>query len=213
MKRPKRASVCESREETVGWRALTCVIMKSNRLLSTFAVIALLAFTACQPRETAETAAAEPSAPATAAAQNLPGLPVIEPAPEWTLTDLDGNPVSSSQFKGKVVVVDFWATWCPPCREEIPGYIALQEKYGKDDLVIVGVSLDRGGPAVVADFAKKFGINYPLVMGDNSIVDAFGGISAIPTTFLIDRDGNIRDRKIGGMKTADYEKRILAVLK
>lgn len=129
------------------------------------------------------------------------------------MLDLDGNPVSSSQFAGKVVVVDFWATWCGPCREEIPGYIALQEKYGKDGLVIVGVSLDRAGPAKVSDFAKKFGINYTMVMGDADEIAGFGDITAIPTTFLIDRDGNIRDRKVGAMKTADYEKRILAVLK
>ena len=184
------------------------VIMKSNRLLSVLAVTALLGFAACQPRETAD-------APATdsVAAQNLPSLPVIQAAPDWTLMDLDGQPVSSSQFKGKVVVIDFWATWCAPCREEIPGYIALQKKYGKDGLVIVGISLDRGGPAKVIDFAKRFGINYPVVMGDNEQLDGFGDISAIPTTFLIDRDGNIRDRKVGAMETAEYEKRILAVLK
>ena len=89
----------------------------------------------------------------------------------------------------------------------------MQEKYGKDGLVIVGISLDRGGPAKVIDFAKRFGINYPVVMGDNEQLDGFGDISAIPTTFLIDRDGNIRDRKVGAMETAEYEKRILAVLK
>lgn len=129
------------------------------------------------------------------------------------MPDLNGQPVRSDQFKGKVVVVDFWATWCGPCREEIPGYIALQEKYGKDGLVIIGVSLDRGGPAKVAEFAKKFGINYQLVMGDSEAIAGFGDISAIPTTFLIDRQGNIRDRKVGALATAEYEKRIRAVLK
>lgn len=179
------------------------VIMKSNRLLSVLAVTALLGFAACQPRETAD-------APATdsVAAQNLPSLPVIQPAPDWTLMDLDGQPVSSSQFKGKVVVIDFWATWCAPCREEIPGYIALQEKYGKDGLVIVGISLDRGGPAKVIDFAKKFGINYPVVMGNEETVSAFGGFRGIPTTFIIDREGNIRDKKTGSEHKEVFEKRL-----
>lgn len=135
------------------------------------------------------------------------------PAPDWTLPDVGGNPVSFAQFKGKVVVVDFWATWCPPCIKEIPGYIALQEKHGKDGLVIVGISLDRKGATVVKPFMAKYGINYPIVIGDQDTVAAFGGFNAIPTTFLINRDGMIVDRKTGAEETAEYEKRILAVLK
>lgn len=133
-------------------------------------------------------------------------------APGWKLQDLAGKPVSSEDFKGKVVVVDFWATWCPPCREEIPGYIALQEKYGPQGLVIVGVSLDQAGPEVVKAFAAKAGINYPLVMGDDKIVTDFGGVEGIPTTFLIDRRGQVRDRKVGMEPKETYEKKILAVL-
>jgi len=139
-------------------------------------------------------------------------LPKIGPAPAWQLKDVNGAPVSSEQFKGKVVVVDFWATWCPPCREEIPGYVELTRKYGKDGLVIVGISLDQAGPDVVKAFAAKTGINYPLVMGDENVVAAFGGVEGIPTTFLIDRAGQIRDRKVGSLETAAYEQRILAVL-
>ena len=135
------------------------------------------------------------------------------PAPAWTLTDLAGNAVRSDQFKGKVVVVDFWATWCGPCREEIPGYIALQKKYGPEGLVIVGVSLDRRGPEAVRKFAEREGMNYVVVMGDAATVEAFGGFDAIPTTFLIDRDGNIRDRKTGAAPTAVYEQVILKYLR
>ncbi len=139
-------------------------------------------------------------------------LPKLGPAPAWQLKDVNGAVVSSDEFKGKVVVVDFWATWCPPCREEIPGYIELARKYGKDGLVIVGVSLDQAGPDVVRAYAKKAGINYPLVMGDENIVAAFGGVEGIPTTFLIDRTGQIRDRKVGLVATAEYEGRIQAAL-
>ena len=76
-------------------------------------------------------------------------------APSWRLRDLDGNEVSSDQFKGKVVVLDFWATWCGPCRQEIPGYVELQKKYAADGLVVIGVSLDEGGPAVVKKICRQ----------------------------------------------------------
>jgi thiol-disulfide isomerase/thioredoxin len=128
-----------------------------------------------------------------------------EAAPSWTLKDLDGREVSSSQFAGKVVVVDFWATWCGPCVEEIPGYVALQKKYGKDGLVIVGISLDRAGPARVKKFAEENGMNYVLVMGNDSVGEAFGGIEAIPTTFLISRDGKVVHRKMGAWPHERYE--------
>lgn len=127
------------------------------------------------------------------------------PAPSWTLKDLDGKEVSSAQFAGKLLVVDFWATWCGPCIEEIPGYVELQKKYGKDGLVIVGVSLDRGGVAKVKKFVEERGMNYAVVMGSGDIAESFGGLEAIPTTFLISRDGKILHRKTGSWSHADYE--------
>ena len=137
---------------------------------------------------------------AAAVAQDLP-----RPAPAWTLKDLDGNAVSSDQLKGKVVVVDFWATWCAPCVAEIPGYVELQKKYGKDGLAIVGVSMDRIAPAKVKAFAEKHGMNYTVVIGGSDTTDAFGGFEAIPTTFLIDRQGRIVHQKTGAWEHAEYE--------
>lgn len=128
------------------------------------------------------------------------------PAPAWKLKDLDGHEVSSDQFKGKVVVLDFWATWCGPCVEEIPGYVALQKKYGADGLVVVGVSMDRAGPARVKQFVQANGMNYQIVMGQDETVEAFGNFSAIPTTFLISRDGRILHQKTGAMAPEEYEK-------
>ena len=134
------------------------------------------------------------------------------PAPAWSLMDLAGNEIRSDQLKGKVVVLDFWATWCGPCRMEIPGYIELQKKYADQGLTIVCVSLDQQGPGVVQRFVAQSGINYPIVMGDQKIVEAFGGVEGIPTTFIIDRDGNIREKKVGAMPTAQFEKLLKPVL-
>jgi thiol-disulfide isomerase/thioredoxin len=134
--------------------------------------------------------------------------------PVWTLKDVDGKPVSSALFKGKVVVVDFWATWCPPCRTEIPGYVALQKKYGADGLVFIGISVDGDDsiPAVKA-FVKQFSINYLIVMANDTIQDSFGVTQGYPTTFIIDRAGMVQNKKVGREPTADYEKEILAVLR
>jgi peroxiredoxin len=161
------------------------------------ALLGLLAFAALLP------------APGRAAAES--GRP--RKAPDWTLKDVDGNPVSLSQFRGKVVVLDFWATWCPPCRTEIPGYIALQRKYGVDGLVVIGVSVDTDGPGPVKKFIKEMGINYTIVMADDTIQDKYGPLQGYPTTFIIDRDGLIRGSKLGRKPAALFEKDVLAVLK
>jgi thiol-disulfide isomerase/thioredoxin len=138
------------------------------------------------------------------------------PAPAWKLKDVNGNVVSSDQFKGKVVVVDFWATWCGPCRSEIPGYERLQAKYAKDGLVIVGMATNDVGPDGVKKFMEEHGMNYQVVIGEDDVAAAFGGaggIDGIPTTFIINRDGLIVDRKIGALETSEYEKLLLNVLK
>ncbi len=152
---------------------------------------------------------AEPVAPPAAAA---PTLPVIGPAPAWKLVALDGTVVGSEALKGKVVVVDFWATWCGPCVHEIPGYVAMQKKYAERGLVIVGLSIDRKGEAVVAPFAKRTRINYPLAIATPEVIAAFGELEAIPTTYLIDREGRIRHKKTGSMEAEDYEKLISSLL-
>jgi peroxiredoxin len=153
--------------------------------------------------------------PLLAWAAPLGAAPVVpSPAPAWSLKDPDGKPVTSDQFKGKVVILDFWATWCVPCKSEIPGYIELQKKYGADGLAVVGVSVDSDGALIVKKFMKTYGINYTVVLaGESDITGAYGDVSAIPTTFIIDRAGRIRDRKVGKEPIGDYEKQVLAILK
>lgn len=134
------------------------------------------------------------------------------PAPNWELTDLTGKPVRSADLKGKVVILNFWATWCGPCRTEIPDFIALQKEYGKQGLVIVGASVDQAGPDVVKKFVQQQGMNYPVALADSKMQEAFGGIEAIPTTFVIDRQGNIVGRHVGLTPREDFESEIKPML-
>jgi peroxiredoxin len=136
------------------------------------------------------------------------------PAPAWKLQDVNGKTISSADFKGKVVVLDFWATWCPPCRAEIPGFVELQKQYGKDGVVVIGASVESSDEIVaVRKFAEKFGINYPVGVADQDSVRAFGGVDAIPTTFIIDREGRIVSRHLGFTEKADLEKEIKPLLR
>lgn len=133
-------------------------------------------------------------------------------APEWQLNDPDGKAVKLSDFKGKVVILDFWATWCPPCRAEIPGFIALQKQYAAQGLTVVGVSLDTEGASVVKSFMKQVGMNYPVVLGSEKIASDYGGITAIPTTFVLDRDGNIVTSHQGYASQLVFESEIRPLL-
>lgn len=136
-----------------------------------------------------------------------------QPSPAWELKDVDGKTVKSADFKGKVVILDFWAAWCPPCRAEIPGFIELRKKYQNQGLVVAGVSLDQGGAAGVKKFMEKEGVNYPVLLGSEEVVRAFGGVEAIPTTFIIDRKGRIAGKHEGFTDKDDFEKEIKPLLK
>jgi len=136
----------------------------------------------------------------------------LKPAPQWTLYDLSGNPLSSKQLEGQVVLVDFWATWCGPCRKSIPHLIDLYEQYKSHGVTIVGVSLDQKGPSVVSPFVEQYKINYPVVMGTGQVVADFGGVRGIPTAFIISQDGKIYRKIVGLRAKEDYERDIKALL-
>jgi thiol-disulfide isomerase/thioredoxin len=134
-----------------------------------------------------------------------------QPAPPFLVNDLDGNPVSTAEWHGKIVLLNFWATWCPPCREEIPELIELADRY-KDRLQIVGVSMDDSSPEVVKQFAKSMGMNYPIVMGSRELVSEYGGVPALPTSFVINKDSRIVQKHVGLYPTEVYEGEIRALL-
>lgn len=143
----------------------------------------------------------------------LPSLPPPElsgAAPAFTLPDLNGRPVSLSSFRGKVVVLDFWATWCPPCKREIPDFIALQSTYGAKGLQVVGIALDE--PTAVKSFAAQSRMNYPVLLGTDDIARLYGGITGIPTTFIIDRTGKIVTQFEGFRPKGVFESEIKKLL-
>ena len=118
-------------------------------------------------------------------------------APDFALKDSDGKVVHLSDYKGKVVVLDFWATWCGPCRIEIPWFTDLQRNQKDKGFEVLGVSMDDEGWEVVKPFLSEVGVNYRVVMGNDSTAQAYGGVDALPTTFLIDRDGKIAAVHVG----------------
>jgi thiol-disulfide isomerase/thioredoxin len=132
-------------------------------------------------------------------------------APDFSLTDLNGRPLALSSYRGKVVLLDFWATWCVPCREEIPHLIDLQNKYGSQGLQIVGVSMDDS-PEPVRDFYQHFKMNYPVVMGDARTGELYGGVLGLPIAFVVGPDGKITSKHIGATDISVLEKEVLKLL-
>lgn len=133
--------------------------------------------------------------------------------PEFTVKDLQGNEISSAGLRGKVVLVDFWATWCQPCKKEMPGYQKLLDEYGPRGFAIVGFKFDMMPDTEnPIQFAKKIGVSYPLAIASNEIRGQFGGIEGLPTTMLYDRDGILRDKVIGFEYTQHFEQELKPLL-
>jgi peroxiredoxin len=123
--------------------------------------------------------------------------PQGKPAPDFTLESLDGKSVRLSDYKGQAVLLNFWATWCGPCKIEMPWFVELQKEYGPQGLQIVGVAMDDASKEEITKFAKEMGVNYTILLGKETVGQQYGGVDVLPTTFFIDRDGKIVSREFG----------------
>ena len=132
-------------------------------------------------------------------------------APDFSLTGVDGQKMSLSDFKGKAVILNFFASWCPPCRGEIPDFIELQKTYGDKDFTFIGVSMVDAQKS--KDFVAKMGINYPVLVDDGKVSNLYGPVRAIPTTFVIDKEMKVVKTYIGARSKGDFEKDIKELLK
>jgi peroxiredoxin len=133
-------------------------------------------------------------------------------APNFSLKTSAGKTIELKKLEGKVVVVNFWATWCPPCKSEIPGFLEVYKQYKAKGLEIVGISLDETGWKVVKPFIEAYKITYPVVVGDANLARAYGGIEGIPASFVIDRKGNIVTQHVGYLDKASLENLVKGLL-
>ena len=118
-------------------------------------------------------------------------------APDFELQGLDGKSMKLSDFRGKAVLLNFWATYCEPCKIEIPWFVELQKEYGPQGFQIVGVAMDDASTEDIAKFAKEMGVNYPILIGKESVSESYGGVSVLPISFFLDRDGKLIAREFG----------------
>jgi len=136
---------------------------------------------------------------------------VNSPAPDFSLKALDGSPLKLADYRGQVVLLDFWATWCVPCKAEIPHFIEFQDKYRAQGFQVVGISMDDDANAV-RKFYQDFKMNYPVVVGTPELADAYGGVLGLPVTFLIARDGRVAAKYVGEADMAAVEQQITGLL-
>jgi len=134
------------------------------------------------------------------------------PAPQFTLKDASEKDVKLSDFKGKVVLLNFWATWCGPCKVEIPWFMNFEKVYSSRGLAVIGVSMDEDGWKVVTPYVQRSEIHYPILLGNENVAKLYGGVDSLPMTFLLDRSGNIASRHIGLVGKDTYEREIRQLL-
>ncbi len=133
-------------------------------------------------------------------------------APEFTLKDSQGRPVNLSDFKGKVVLLNFWATWCGPCKIEIPWFIDFEKRYKDKGFAVVGISMDEDGWEAVKPYLEEKKINYRVMIGSDALADLYGGVQSLPTSFMVDQQGRIASVHVGLVSKSTYENEIVHLL-
>jgi len=133
-------------------------------------------------------------------------------APDFALQSLDGKTVRLSDYRGKPVVLNFWATWCGPCKIEMPWFVDFQKEYGPTGLQFLGVAMDDASTKDIAEFAESMKVNYPILIGKDTVGDAYGGVQFLPETFFIDRDGKVVDKVFGLKGRGEIEDAIKKIL-
>ncbi len=133
-------------------------------------------------------------------------------APDFALQSLEGKPVHLSDFHGKAVLLNFWATWCQPCKIEMPWFESLQKQYGPQGLQVVGIAMDDASKEDIAKFTADLGVTYPVLLGKDEVGDAYGGVQFLPATFYIGRNGKVLDKVFGLKGRAEIEDNIKKAL-
>ncbi len=173
----------------------------SRRFLALPFLIPLLLISACSD-----------SPERVSAAQPKPAKSNNRPAPEFALKDSDGRTVKLSDYKGKVVLLNFWATWCGPCKIEIPWFIQFEQQYKDRGFAVLGVAMDEEGWSAVRPYITERKMNYRILLGDDAVAQAYGGVDSLPTSFIINREGKIVSRHIGLVSKSEYENDIKEIL-
>jgi peroxiredoxin len=180
------------------------VSLASNRTLAGAFIVAALLAGSCSKMERAFNEMHHKKAPKTESKR--------QQAPAFTLKDADGKTVSLKDYEGKVVLLNFWATWCGPCKLEIPWFVEFEQKYKDKGFSVVGVSMDEDGWNVIKPFLAEEKVNYRVLLGNDSVGTLYGGVDSLPTTFVIDREGRIAATHIGLVSKSDYQDEIVPLL-
>jgi len=133
-------------------------------------------------------------------------------AADFSLPSVDGQQLNLATYRGKVVLLDFWATWCVPCRSEIPHFVEFQNQYASQGFQVIGISMDDG-PKPVQGFSREFKMNYPVAMGTTKLAESYGGILGLPVTFVIGRDGRILAKYVGATEASAIQREVESALK